>query len=138
GFLCSRSYARHNHKSDAYFHAILEGVEEACRDAGYHCLYARYEPEELARIVGPKFTRDGSVDGIILAGYTPPEAIRTLVSLRIPCFQVGTNVHPDTGIRCFTSDLASAFDRVVRRLRELGHRRVQLVLPGGPGPEAWV
>jgi DNA-binding LacI/PurR family transcriptional regulator len=137
GFVTSRSYARNNHKSDAYFHAILHGVEDACRSAGYKCLYARYEPQELQEIVYPRSVRDGSVDGIVFAGHTPAEALKKLALLNVPCVQVGTNVDPDSGVQCFTSDLGRAFEQVVRRLRELGHKRVQLVLPSGPGPEAW-
>ncbi|WP_428939254.1 LacI family DNA-binding transcriptional regulator [Fontivita pretiosa] len=137
GFICSRTYVKNNHKSDAYFHAILHGVEETCRLAGYHCLYARYELGDLEHIVYPQSMKDGSVDGVVLAGYTPREAIEKLASLRLPCVQVGTNVDPNCGIRCFTGDLGRAFETVARRLRELGHRRIQLVLPGGPGPEAW-
>jgi LacI family transcriptional regulator len=137
GFVTSRSYAKNSHKSDAYFHAILHGVEDACRAAGYKCLYARYEPQELEEIVYPRSVRDGSVDGVVFAGYTPAEALKKLASLKVPCVQVGTNVDPESGVQCFTSDLGRAFEQVVRRLRELGHRRVQLVLPSGPGPEAW-
>jgi LacI family transcriptional regulator len=135
GFVSSRSYVRNNHKSDAYFHSILHGVEEVCRAAGYKCLYARYEPQELEEIVYPRSVRDGSVDGLVFAGYTPAEALRKLATLKVPCVQVGTNVDPDSGVQCVTSDLGRAFEQAVRRLRELGHKRMQLVLPGGPGPQ---
>jgi LacI family transcriptional regulator len=137
GFICSRTYVRNNHKSDAYFHAILHGVEASCRAAGYHCLYARYEVSDLLNIVYPKSMKDGSVDGIVLAGYTPRDALEKLKSLRLPCVQVGTNVDPDCEMRCFTGNLGDAFERVATRLRDLGHSRIQLVVPGGPGPEAW-
>jgi LacI family transcriptional regulator len=135
GFLSSRSYVKNSHKSDAYFHAILNGIEEVCRAAGYKCLYARYEPQDLEEIVHPPSVRDGSVDGLILAGYTPSEALKKLVALNVPCVQVGTNVEADGGVQCVTSDLGRAFEQVVRRLRELGHKHVQLVIPGGPGPQ---
>jgi LacI family transcriptional regulator len=135
GFVSSRSYVKNSHKSDAYFHAILHGVEEVCRAAGYKCLYARYEPQELEEIIYPRSVRDGSVDGLVFAGYTPGEALKKLAALKVPCVQVGTNVDFDTGVHCVTSDLGHAFEQVVRHLRELGHKRVQLVLPGGPGPQ---
>ena len=135
GFVISRSFVKNSHKSDAYFHAILNGIEQVCRSAGYKTLYARYEPNELEEIVYPRSIRDGSVDGVIFAGYTPPEALKKLATLKVPCVQVGTNVELDSGVQCITSDLGRAFEQVVRRLRELGHKRVQLVLPGGPGPQ---
>ena len=137
GFVTSRSFVRNNHKSDAYFHAILHGVEEVCRSVGYKCLYARYEPQDLENLVSFRTMRDGSMDGVVLAGYTPREALQKLALLKMPCVQVGTNVDPDSGIQCFTSDLGHAFEQVARSLRERGHRKVQLLLPGGPGPEAW-
>jgi DNA-binding LacI/PurR family transcriptional regulator len=135
GFVSSRSYVKNSHKSDAYFHAILNGIEEVCRAAGYKCLYARYEPADIEEIVYPRSVRDGSVDGVVFAGYTPAEALRKLAAMNVPCVQVGTNVEPDSEVQCFTSDLGRAFERVVRRLREMGHKHVQLVLPGGPGPQ---
>src|SRR5688500_16676337 len=54
GFVSSRSYVKNSHKSDAYFHAILNGIEEICRAAGYKCHYARYEPQDLEEIVYPR------------------------------------------------------------------------------------
>src|SRR6266545_8086719 len=103
GFVCSRSYVKNNHKSDAYFHAILHGVEETCRSVGYKCLYARYELQDLQEIVYPRSMKDGSVDGVVLAGYTPRQALEKLASLKLPCVQVGTNVDPEAKILCFTS-----------------------------------
>ena len=117
-----------------YCFDILCGVEEECKSSNYHCLYSSRGFRGPGGFEHPMMMRDGSLDGAVLIGETTVEEAERLASKGIPCVHIGTNINPDCGIDCVYEDLDALFERLCVHLRRLGHRRVQLMFPSGPGP----
>ena len=134
GFLMSWQKASH-FSHQIYCFDLLQAVDQVCQKNGYHCLFASYPLSDPAGFSYPQFMRDGSVDGVILAGYTHKKVIERLVSLELPCVHVGSNMDPISGVTLVSVDLDAAFREVTIELYKIGHRRIQLILPEGPGPE---
>jgi LacI family transcriptional regulator len=117
-----------------YYANALLGAEDACKHVGYHCLFATCGLGDPDRFAVPRFMKDGSVDGILLVGHTAPAVVRRIQALDLPCLQVGSNIDPKTGIPTVYPDLDGGLADAARHLASLGHRRVELFLPSGPGP----
>ncbi len=123
-------------RTDYYVGNALRGVERACREVNYHCLVSYCDLSSLEKFVYPRAVKDSSVDGVVLIGYTSSSVVKKLSAMNIPCVQIGSNIEDDSNnIDCVYADLDDGFAQAVRYLAELGHRRVQLYLPAGPGPE---
>ena len=120
---------------DAYLSSALRGVESVCRESGYHCLVTYYDLNSVETFVHPRAMKDGSMDGAVLIGYTSRDVAQKLESMHIPCVQIGSNIDAGCGLECVYADLDGGFEQAVRNFADLGHRKVQLYLPGGPGPE---
>lgn len=120
----------------AYFIHALCGVEEICRSVNYHCLFATCDLQSAEKFVQPRLMQDGSVDGVILVGYTSNEVARQLTSLGLPCVHMGSNLDPSINMPHIDPDMDTAIAEAVERLYALGHRRIELYFPQGPGPEA--
>ncbi len=120
---------------DSYFYDTLRGVEEISRQVHYHCLYTVCNLSDLDEFIHPRAMRDGSIDGAVLVGYTSPEVLDKLASYNMPCIQVGSNIDPESNIECIYADLDAAFKKVAHHLAKIGHHRIQLILPAGPGPK---
>lgn len=120
----------------AYFIHALCGVEEICRLVNYHCLFATCDLQSPEKFVQPRLMQDGSVDGVILVGYTSDEVARQLASLGLPCVHMGSNLDPSIDMPHIDPDMESAFEQAVDQLYALGHRKIELYFPKGPGPEA--
>lgn len=121
--------------ADRYFYRTLRGVESVCRQAGYHCLYTICNLEDVDEFIHPRAMRDGSVDGVILVGYTSRAVAGKLAAFGIPCVQIGSNVDPQSEIECVYADLEKALEQAVSHYAQEGKRRCDLVLSAGPGPE---
>lgn len=119
----------------AYFIHALCGVEEICRLVNYHCMFATCDLQSPEHFVQPRLMQDGSVDGVILVGYTSDEIARQLTSLRLPCVHMGSNLDPSINMPHIDPDMEGAFEQVVEQLYVLGHRKIELFFPKGPGPE---
>jgi LacI family transcriptional regulator len=120
----------------AYFIHALCGVEEICRLVHYHCMFATCDLQSPEKFVQPRLMQDGSVDGVILVGYTSDEIARKLTSLGLPCVHMGSNLDPSIDMQHIDPDMDTAFEQAVEQLYALGHRRIELYFPKGPGPEA--
>jgi LacI family transcriptional regulator len=118
-----------------YYANALQGVEHMCKEAGYHCLYASCGLGDPERFVMPRLMKDGSVDGIIIVGHAHSEVVKRIKAMDLCCVQTGSNVDPKTGIDKVYPDLNQGLELAVRKLVPLGHRRIELMLPTGPGPE---
>lgn len=135
GAVCSFGESQAELGATIYFAEAVHGIDEVCRVVDYHCLFVScdlYDPQQFER---PRLMRDGSVDGAILVGYTCPAVAQRMGSMGLPCVQVGSNVAPSSGIECVEPDLDAAFEEMAGRLYACGHRRVELLLPAGPGPQ---
>ncbi len=140
GLICSYPYKPDNQELqsvvDSYMVSALRGVEQACREVDYHCLVSYCDLSNLENFVHPRAMQDGSVDGVVLIGYTSSDVVRKLTSMGIPCVQIGSNIESySNDIDCVYADLDDGFAQAVRYLASLGHRRIQLYLPDGPGPK---
>ncbi len=118
-----------------YVFGVLKGVEEIAKAHGYHSLFATYEVDSLEQLTFPKAMRSGSVDGVVLVGHSSPESLAKLAALGLPTVQIGQNIYPDSDVPCVYHDLEGAIEQASHHLYGLGHRRIQLLFPAGPGPE---
>ncbi len=138
GLICSYPYTPDNQELqsvvDSYMASALRGVERACREVNYHCLVSYCDLSNLENFVHPRAMKDGSVDGVVLIGYTCSDVVRKLASMHIPCVQIGSNIEDGNKVERVYADLDDGFAQAVRYLSELGHKKVQLYLPDGPGP----
>ncbi len=119
----------------AYFIHALCGVEEVCKSVNYHCMFATCDLQSPEKFVKPRLMQDGSVDGVILVGYTSTEVARELASLGLPCVHMGSNLDPSINMPHIDPDMNAAFEQAVDHLYALGHRKIELYFPLGPGPE---
>jgi LacI family transcriptional regulator len=118
-----------------YYANALQGVEDVCKEAGYHCLYASCGLGDPKQFTMPRLMKDGSVDGIVLVGHAAGDVVRLLKSMHLPCVQVGSNVDSAIGISTVYPDLNKGVEQASDALIALGHRRIELFLPTGPGPQ---
>jgi DNA-binding LacI/PurR family transcriptional regulator len=119
--------------SASYFANALCGVEQVCKEANHHCIFVAAEAGDPDEFVEPRLMKDGSVDGVVLVGLSNPKVAAKLLRMGLPCIQIGSNIDPSLGIASVSGDVDAAVETVSRRLVQLGHRRVEFTLPGGPG-----
>jgi DNA-binding LacI/PurR family transcriptional regulator len=136
--VCTYQDGPMNPTTATYFANALTAAQEVCKLVGYHCLYATCGLGNPDSFVIPRFMKDGSVDGILLAGHADIGVIRRIKALDLPCVQVGSNIDPAAGIPCVYADFDAGIADAARHLVSLGHRRVELLLTSGPGPAAQV
>ncbi|HEY1686749.1 MAG TPA: LacI family DNA-binding transcriptional regulator [Tepidisphaeraceae bacterium] len=134
GVICSLDGPPVLPATSVYYANALQGVEEVCKEGGYHCLYASCGLGNPKQFAMPRLMKDGSVDGIVLVGHAAGEVVRLLLSMNLPCVQVGSNVESDVGIPIVYPDLNTGLEQAAAALMELGHQRIELFLPTGPGP----
>lgn len=133
--ICSLPDAPMKPATAIYYANALQGVQEVCKQVGYHCLYASCGLGDPRQFTMPRLMKDGSVDGCITVGHASTEVMRHIKAMGIPCVQVGSNVDPRIGIDVVYPDLNQAFEMLARMLAGLGHRRVEFFTPSGPGPD---
>lgn len=117
-----------------YYANALQGVEEICKELGYHCLYASCGLGDANQFTMPRLMKDGSVDGVIIVGHASSAVVRRIKDMGLPCVSIGSNIDPRIGIDRVYPDLNQGVELVAHHLAALGHRKVELILPTGPGP----
>jgi LacI family transcriptional regulator len=135
GVLCSLAGGPMTPGAAIYYGNALQGVEEICKQVGYHCMYASCGLADPENFVVPRLMKDGSVDGIILVGHAHVKVVERIKEMHLACVQAGSNVDSKIGIDKVYPDLNPGLELAVRQLMEMGHRRIELLLPTGPGPE---
>jgi DNA-binding LacI/PurR family transcriptional regulator len=103
---------------------VIDGVEQALIDAGYHLLIGGYSPQVKDRGL-PAFIGQGRVDGVILLGSYPAEILTSLHSAPVPLLLLDSIV--DLPIDCVTSEGFAAGRQAVDHLVAKGHRRVVML-----------
>ncbi|HEY1684865.1 MAG TPA: LacI family DNA-binding transcriptional regulator [Tepidisphaeraceae bacterium] len=134
GVICSLTPGPMAPSTAIYYANALQGIEEVCKHVGYHCLYASCGLSDLERFDMPRLMKDGSVDGVIIVGHANSEVAKRIKAMELSCVQVGSNIDPKIGIERVYPDLNQGLDLCVDKLVSLGHRRIELLLPTGPGP----
>lgn len=135
GVICSLSGGPMAPATAIYYANALQGIEDMCKHVGYHCLYASCGLGDPERFDMPRLMKDGSVDGIIIVGHAHAEVVKRIKAMELSCVQVGSNVDPKAGIDRVFPDLNQGVELAVRKLMEMGHQRMELLLPTGPGPD---
>ncbi|MCP2322222.1 DNA-binding LacI/PurR family transcriptional regulator [Hamadaea flava] len=114
---------------DFYFEFLL-GIEEAAEDAGYNLLlFTGTRDDSGNRTV----YRNGSnmlqlADGsIMVGGQVDPKELARLHAERYPFVMVGRRDSIPDGVSWVAADYRSGTAEVVRKLAELGHRRIAFV-----------
>lgn len=118
-----------------YFYSTLSGVENVCRKHNYNCVLSICDEDEFESSVGQRFLRDGSVDGLVLVGYTSPRVFEKLNEFKLPYVHIGSNYDRGVHVDSVSSDLLGTFRKVITIYKGLGHKKVVIVLPGGPGAQ---
>jgi len=136
GVICTTPSSSDDADAQGYVFGVLTGVEQQCRAAGFHCLFSVHDEHTIDEFIRPRAMQDGSIDGAVLVQYTNWRFVERIGQAGLPCVHIGTNIDPGTQVRCVSGDLDAAFEVAARRLRALGHTRVRLILPAGPGPMA--
>ncbi len=115
-----------------FLHQILSGIEAACAERDYNCLFSYWAISGSDRS-HPRIMLDQSVDGVVLTDFTAPSVVEYLLEAGVKCAQVGSNVDPECEIDRYYGDLEAAISEVVLRYYDQGHRRVAIFRPDGFG-----
>jgi LacI family repressor for deo operon, udp, cdd, tsx, nupC, and nupG len=115
--------------SNAFFSAVIRGVEEAASEAGYTVLLGdtRHDPareEQYAVMLHRK-----EADGLIFLGHRMPPTLQRQVAQRAGRAPIvnGCEFSPDLGVSSAHIDNAAAAAKAMRHLFDLGHRRVGVI-----------
>jgi LacI family transcriptional regulator len=109
-----------------FFMAVIEGIDRACRAAGYHVLLGHvHGDEQEERAVLDLFAR-GRTDGLLILGEVPHDgaAIRAALARGIPTVLVARPAV--AGAPAVTVDLETSMTLALDHLASLGHRVVAL------------
>ncbi|MEM1209175.1 MAG: LacI family DNA-binding transcriptional regulator [Planctomycetota bacterium] len=117
-----------------FLHQLLEGIETACQEHEYNCLYSHWSMED-STLPHPRIMLDRSVDGVVLTDFTVRSVVDHLLDTGVKCVQIGSNIDPVCEIDRYYGDLESAVRDVTTALYGHGHRRVWLFRPIGFGPD---
>jgi LacI family transcriptional regulator len=114
-----------------YLHQIISAMETECAAVGYHCLFSHwaFDADGLSH---PRAMLDRSVDGVLLADFTRGGVVKELLTLGLPCAQIGSNIESTVPIDRYYGDLEQAVAVAVHKLAADGLGK--LVLYGGVGP----
>lgn len=104
---------------------VIDGVEQALIDAGYHLLIGGYSPQVKDRGL-PAFIGQGRVDGVILLGSYPDEILTDLHNAPVPLLLLDSIVD-HLAIDCVTTEGFAAGRQTVDYMVAKGHRRVLML-----------
>lgn len=121
--------------SDLYFTGLQRGIDQVCQASNIYAVHQRIYLPDLERSMLPRGIRDGSIGGVIHLGSVHQKLLEAITVLKIPTVAIGqgTENKPDSGVDVLYADLDAGIERFVDRLAELGHRHIQLVVPGYAG-----
>lgn len=108
---------------DAFYGAVMEGVEVSFRSWGYRVFFSTFEsPDDLADLL-----RQGALDGfIVVGGDATPEVVRPLVEAGTAVVLVD-NEFPDHPTPAVVTANLEGSRMLTRHLLSLGHRRIAYV-----------
>ncbi|HEX3132311.1 MAG TPA: LacI family DNA-binding transcriptional regulator [Planctomycetota bacterium] len=104
---------------------VIEGVEQALIEAGYHVLIGGYTPQVKDRGL-PTFIGQGRVDGVILLGSYPEEILTGLHNAPVPLLLLDCIVD-HLPIDCVTTEGFTAGRQAVDYFVAKGHQRVLML-----------
>ena len=106
---------------------LVYGLDSDLHAHNMHLTMARTSLAELRGDSSvPKLIREFMVDGVVIAGEYPDELVQLLRSHRVPT--VAANLRRDCD--CVYPDDENAAAEATRRLLDLGHRRIALMVHG--------
>src|SRR6266542_354883 len=113
------------------FAAVIEGIEAACREAGYHLLLAHVHRDEREEREAISMLSHGRVDGLLVVGEIPhDETAIQLAADGKPTVLVARS--GSAGAPGVMVDLAAGVDLALDHLAARGHRQVALRSPTDP------
>ncbi|HEU5316945.1 MAG TPA: LacI family DNA-binding transcriptional regulator, partial [Chloroflexota bacterium] len=120
--------------SHPFFAAILEGIEGACRAAGYHLLLGDVRSDEAEEKEIVTLLAHGRADGLLVLGELPDDepAVRAALRLGAPTVLVARQALDHASGVALDHERAMAL--ALEHLRELGHRSVAMALPDPARP----
>ena len=120
--------------SHPFFAAILEGIEGACRTAGYHLLLGDVRADELEEKAIVTLLAQGRADGLLVLGELPDDetAVRAALRLGTPTVLVARPALDGAPAVALDHDRAMAL--ALDHLDGLGHRAVAVALPDAARP----
>lgn len=108
-----------------YYGEILAGVNETCRERGYHCLVDVYDMSTIEDFVFPKNIRTRNIDGCILLGTLNDQVMDRFSIVDIPTIAIGGRPDMKT-VPVITSDLGASINRVLEYSMKMGHYSIWL------------
>lgn len=120
--------------SSPFFSAVLHGLSEAARTAGFEVLVSNTDNDPAVESRSLDLLAQQRVSGIIIAPtFTEhPKALLDLASEGLPIVLLDRAVPALLNLPLVSLDHASATERAVETLLELGHRRIAIVNEAAP------
>ena len=115
--------AESGRSDDHYQEDVVQCVSHSLFKWGYHAHVEFLKRDPLA---WPSFLKTGRVDGVLLSGHPPLELCARLKSSGIPAVIISDSLER-TDCFCVRPDPTNGTMDAVRRLIELGHRRIALI-----------
>lgn len=113
-----------------YWVDVLQGIEEAARQYGCNVVLHFITQEDLADLRLPRSLTESGVDGVIMAGLTRLDYVRTVAGLGLPAVMIDHDSRVRPGDTLFDTVLMeseqSVYDLTGRLIR-LGHRRIGFI-----------
>ena len=112
-----------------FFAAIVEGIETACRAAGYHLLLGDVRSDECEEQAIVTLLSQGRADGLLVLGELPDDVPAIAAALKLPTPTVLVARHSIGGAPAVALDHQRAIALGLDHLRGLGHRSIAVALP---------
>ena len=112
-----------------YFTSFLNGIEDACNEAGCNLIISRCRAEEFTARYFPSRNGERAIDGVIMIGYITRELIETLQNNHLPCLSIGDDLATDNfGIATYAVNAPNMYMQILRYLSSMNHTRITLLL----------
>lgn len=115
--------------SNPFFASVIQGAEEAARDAGYAVVVGDTGHDPLVEDQYAEMLSRREVDGLIFLGHRLPESLEALLArqgVEAPIVN-GCEYSPELGVPSVHIDNAAASDDAVEHLIGLGHRDIGVI-----------
>lgn len=124
------------YESRDFYHDFLIGVEEAAEDHGYNLLMITGARDDQGRrsVYAGGVNNLQLADGAVLVGSGEDvDELSRMTRERYPFVYIGQRRLPGVELSFVAADYRSGTRAIVRRLHELGHRRIGMLQGSGPG-----